>query len=62
MKTLLKIIKIRLKNNTGASATEYGILVAGVALALIFVFFALNNSFNEGFQFILEKLSAVFNN
>ena len=49
-------------NQLGASATEYGIIVAGVALSLIFVFSMLTGTLNEGFQFIINTIRDALGN
>lgn len=45
----------------GASVTEYGLLIAGVAFALIFVFSLITGAFNDGFQFIIDSISNAVN-
>lgn len=60
MKILLNLFKIFLYKNKGASATEYGLIIAGTALALIFVFFVVTGAFNDGFQYILDTLQNAF--
>jgi Flp pilus assembly pilin Flp len=44
----------------GASATEYGVIIAGVALALIFVFGTLTGALNDGFLFIRDTVMSAF--
>ena len=56
MYKLMKKICCSLKDQLGASATEYGIIIAGVAVALIFVFSVLTGRLNEGFQFIINTI------
>jgi|GEM_PF-2189168 len=52
----IKTIYHRLAEQTGTSATQYGIIIAGVALSLIFVFSVLTGRLNEGFQFIIDTI------
>jgi len=56
MYKLIKTIYHRLADQLGASATEYGIIIAGVAIALIFVFSLLTGRLNEGFLFIINTI------
>ena len=61
LKNLFKTVVLYLLKNRGAGATEYGLIIAGVALALIFVFFVLTDAFNYGFEVIINALNNVFN-
>ena len=57
----LKFITYYIFNNIrGASATEYGVIIAGVALALIFVFGTLTGALNDGFMFIRDTILSAF--
>jgi Flp pilus assembly pilin Flp len=56
MYRLIKNFCFRLSGQLGASATQYGIIIAGVALALIFVFSVLTGRLNEGFDFIINTI------
>jgi Flp pilus assembly pilin Flp len=56
MYKLIKTFYQRLTGQLGASATQYGIIIAGVALALIFVFSVLTGRLNEGFDFIINTI------
>ena len=56
MYKLIKNFYFRLSDQLGASATQYGIIIAGVAIALIFVFSVLTGRLNEGFQFIIDTI------
>ncbi|MBN1298698.1 MAG: hypothetical protein JW997_03310, partial [Actinobacteria bacterium] len=62
---MLKIIKSFLKkilfNQAGTSATEYGVIIAGVALALIFVFFTVTGAFDRGFEVIVSTINNAVN-
>ena len=49
-------LKFIFLNCRGASATEYGLIIAGVALALIFVFSVLTGTLNDGFDFIMNTI------
>jgi len=60
MKILINWFKIFLLKDRGASATEYGLIIAGTAVALIFVFSVVTGAFNDGFQFILQTLNNAF--
>ena len=62
MKKLRNNLWFFLFNQTGASATQYGIIIAGVALALIFVFATLTGTLNEGFQFIIDTIQDAVGN
>jgi len=61
MKTFYNIVISFLRYRKGVSATQYVLILTGVAIALIFVFFTLNDAFNKGFQFIVDTLNNAFN-
>jgi len=61
MKNFYNIIISFLRERKGVSATQYVLILTGVTLALIFVFFTLTDSFNSGFQFIVDTLNNAFN-
>jgi Flp pilus assembly pilin Flp len=56
IKILINPAKYFFYNTRGASATEYGVIVAGVALALIFVFGVLSGSLHDGFLFLRDTI------
>jgi Flp pilus assembly pilin Flp len=60
MKRLKFYLDYFFNNVRGASATEYGVIIAGVALALIFVFGTLTGALNEGFMFIKDTVLSAF--
>ncbi|MDI6712399.1 MAG: Flp family type IVb pilin [Anaerosomatales bacterium] len=45
-----------LKREEGATAVEYGIMVAGIAVAIILVVFALGDQLNALFQTVVDAL------
>ena len=49
-------LKILFINCEGTSATEYGLIITGIALALIFIWGALTGALNDGFNFIIDTL------
>ncbi|MBM3699315.1 MAG: Flp family type IVb pilin [Actinobacteria bacterium] len=57
----IKIFKDYFTGQKGASATEYGVIIAGVAIALIFVFFTVTGAFNRGFEVIVNTLNNAVN-
>ena len=62
MKRIRFGIKYLLSNVRGASATEYGVIIAGVALALIFVFAVLSGALNDGFMFLKDTILGATGN
>jgi Flp pilus assembly pilin Flp len=61
---MIKRFKIFIKYfsmQAGASATEYGVIIAGVAIALIFVFFTVTGAFDRGFEVIVNTLNNAVN-
>ncbi|MBM3710249.1 MAG: Flp family type IVb pilin [Actinobacteria bacterium] len=60
MKLFIYWLKIFILKDRGASATEYGLIIAGTAIALIFVFSVVTGAFNDGFQYILQTLNNAF--
>jgi Flp pilus assembly pilin Flp len=57
MNKLIYSIKIYLAKENGISATEYGLIIAGISLTLILVFSVVTGAFNDGFQFILNTIN-----
>lgn len=45
-----------LKREEGATAVEYGIMVAGIAVAIILVVFALGDQLTALFQMVVDAL------
>ncbi len=62
MNKLIKKSLYLFSNQVGTSATQYGIIVAGVALSLIFVFSMLTGALDEGFQFIINTIRDAVGN
>ncbi len=62
MKRIKFSIYYILNNIRGASATEYGVIIAGVALALIFVFAVLSGALNEGFMYLKDTILGATGN
>ncbi len=56
MKNLFNRIKLGLYCHRGASATEYGLIITGVALALIIVFSVVTGALSDGFYFIRDTI------
>lgn len=59
MKKFLSAITCFFKEEEGASAVEYGILVALIAVAIIAVVTALGGKLGDVFQIVVDKLTAV---
>jgi pilus assembly protein Flp/PilA len=56
---LRALVAMRVRSERGASAVEYGLLVAGVALACIFAFEALGLTLGAVFAHENSKLSST---
>jgi pilus assembly protein Flp/PilA len=60
-KTMLKLLAMKeayLKNEDGATAIEYGLIAAGIALAIVAVVFTLGDSVLGLFQSVETELEA----
>ena len=47
------------REETGATAVEYGIMVAGIAIAVIVAVFALGGQLNGMFQDVSDKIDGI---
>ncbi len=50
MQTLMNQIKAFIRNEDGASAVEYGLLVAGIAVAVMTAIYAIGTTLSSTFQ------------
>ncbi len=58
MKTLMSRIKAFIREEDGASAVEYGLLIAGIAVAVMGAIYAIGTSLSGKFTSIQNQLSA----
>lgn len=57
VQTLLTVLGRRFQDKSkGATAVEYGIMVAGIAVAVIVVVFVLGEAINDMFQNVVDNL------
>ena len=47
------------KNESGATAIEYGLIAAGIAVVIIGAVTALGGELRDTFQFVVDNLSAL---
>jgi pilus assembly protein Flp/PilA len=55
---MLTTLRTHLKREEGATAVEYGIMVALIAVVIIAAVWAIGNSLNENFQDVADCLEA----
>jgi pilus assembly protein Flp/PilA len=53
----MKIIAAFLKNESGATAIEYGLIAAGISVAIIAVVIGLGTELNDTFQSVENAIS-----
>ena len=58
MQTLLNQIKAFIRDEDGASAVEYGLLVAGIAVAVMTAVYAIGTSLSTKFESVNTKLAS----
>ena len=58
MLKLLALKDIYLRNDDGATAIEYGLMVAAIALAIVALVFTLGDRIEAGFQGIDDEFAA----
>ncbi len=56
MKTLIQRFA---RDESGATAIEYGLIAAGIAVAIIVVVNSLGGQLNDTFQFVSDNLNAA---
>ena len=59
MQTLMNQIKAFIRNEDGASAVEYGLLVAGIAVAVMTAIYAIGTNLSTTFQGVANKLTTA---
>ncbi len=59
MQTLLNQIKDFIRNEDGASAVEYGLLVAGIAVAVMTAIYAIGTNLSSTFSNVASKLTTA---
>jgi pilus assembly protein Flp/PilA len=59
MNTLMSQIKAFVREEEGASAVEYGLLVAGIAVAVMAGIYAIGTNLSSTFQGVANKLSTA---
>tara|TARA_R100001143_G_scaffold50523_1_gene45474 strand:+ start:349 stop:558 length:210 start_codon:yes stop_codon:yes gene_type:complete len=59
MKKLFAFREAYLKNEDGATAIEYGLIAAGIALAIAAVVFTMGDSLKEMFYGMSDEIGAV---
>ncbi len=57
MKTWMKQVKAFAAGEEGASAVEYGLLIAGIAAVVMVAIYAIGTSLNTKFQAVNTQLS-----
>ena len=58
MKTLMNQIKAFITEEDGASAVEYGLLVAGIAVAVMAAIYAIGTNLNTKFTSVSTQLGS----
>ncbi len=58
MKTLMNQIKAFIRDENGASAVEYGLLVAGIAVAVMTAIYAIGTSLSTKFNSVQTQLAS----
>lgn len=58
MKTLLSFVTNFIREEEGASAVEYGILVAAIAAVIVVVTFLVGAQVNDAFQRVCDAIAA----
>ncbi len=58
MKTLMNRVRAFIREEEGASAVEYGLLVAGIAVAVMGAIYAIGTSLSGKFNAIQSQLSS----
>jgi pilus assembly protein Flp/PilA len=58
MNTLMNQIKAFIREEDGASAVEYGLLVAGIAVAVMTAIYAIGTSLNTKFTSVQTQLAS----
>ena len=56
MNTLMKQIKTFVNDEEGASAVEYGLLIAGIAAVVMVAIYAIGTALNTKFEAVASKL------
>lgn len=56
MDIIINFLKYLYRNRRGASITEYGVIIAGVALALILVYSVVTGTLHDGFIYIKDTI------
>lgn len=59
MNTLMNQIKAFIRNEDGASAVEYGLLVAGIAVAVMSGIYLIGSNLSSTFQGVASKLTTA---
>ncbi|MFI5331849.1 MAG: Flp family type IVb pilin [Desulfobaccales bacterium] len=59
MNTLMSQIKAFVREEEGASAVEYGLLVAGIAVAVMAGIYAIGSNLSTTFGNVADKLTAA---
>jgi pilus assembly protein Flp/PilA len=59
MKKLLAFKEAYLKNQDGATAIEYGLIAAGISLAIVAVVFTFGDQLQTTFQSMEDSMSAA---
>ncbi len=57
MKTLMNQIKTFVNDEEGASAVEYGLLIAGIAAVVMVAIYAIGTALQAKFQAVADKLT-----
>lgn len=61
MKSLISSIKVFLSDEEGATAVEYGVMVALIAAAIVAIVFFVGQSVKEAFTMVCNALKNVTN-
>ena len=54
---MMQKIKTFLKNEDGATAIEYGLIAAGIAVAIVAVVFVIGGQINDAFQAVVDEIN-----
>jgi pilus assembly protein Flp/PilA len=58
MRTIKSFAGALLRDESGASAVEYGLLVAGIAAVIVAIVFTIGTEVKDSFQTVCTKLNA----
>jgi pilus assembly protein Flp/PilA len=46
-------------NESGATAVEYGLIIAGIALTIVAIVFSLGNNVLSSYQYVVDRINTV---